>query len=330
MSPLLRFSFLIYIAFAARDYDYWCYGACDNPVNTTPHSGIILMGGGTDVDDAFKQQIKWSSCGDFLVLRASGTDAYNEYIYNLGCSNSVSTILIKNKNGANEQFVIDKINEAEAIFFAGGDQSTYLQLWEKSKLQTAVQNAITNRNVPVGGTSAGCDIQTYYIYSASNGSVYSDEALDNPYNKYMTFSDYFLTQMDNELFDSIVDTHFVTRDRFGRLFTFVGRLRTDHNGENIRGIGINEQTAIAIDLTSQVGVLLGPTITSEAYIILPDHNPSVCKPNTPLTYQNVTVQKLTAKAGDTFNFKTWTGGRSSQKYTVSAVKGRILGDPYNP
>lgn len=77
------------------------------------------MGGGTDVDAAFRQQITWSDCGDFLVIRATGTDAYNDYIMSLGCANSASTLLIDNINGANDDFVINKINEAEAIFFAG-------------------------------------------------------------------------------------------------------------------------------------------------------------------------------------------------------------------
>ena len=36
-----------------QNYEYWCAGNCDKPVNTNPHSGLILMGGGTDVDAAF-------------------------------------------------------------------------------------------------------------------------------------------------------------------------------------------------------------------------------------------------------------------------------------
>ena len=33
------------------------------------------MGGGTDVDAAFEQHLEWADGGDFLVIRASGTDA---------------------------------------------------------------------------------------------------------------------------------------------------------------------------------------------------------------------------------------------------------------
>jgi hypothetical protein len=49
------------------NYTYWCIGSCDRDASVTPHPGLILMGGGTDVDSAFQQHIKWSAGGDFLV-----------------------------------------------------------------------------------------------------------------------------------------------------------------------------------------------------------------------------------------------------------------------
>jgi hypothetical protein len=45
--------------------------------------GSVLMGGGTDVDAAFQWQIDHAGGGDFLVLRESGTDAYNDYIWDV-------------------------------------------------------------------------------------------------------------------------------------------------------------------------------------------------------------------------------------------------------
>jgi hypothetical protein len=44
------------------------------------------MGGGTDVDAGFRWMLPRCNGGNFVVIRASGTDAYNEYIYNLGTS----------------------------------------------------------------------------------------------------------------------------------------------------------------------------------------------------------------------------------------------------
>ena len=130
------------VSIIKQDYEYWCIGNCNSfRRNTNPHPGIIIMGGSTDVDDAFRQQITWSDCGDFLIIRASGSNGYNSYIYNLGCSSSVRTILINNRNGANNEFVINLINNSSAIFFAGGDQGKYIQDWMNTNLQIAIQNA---------------------------------------------------------------------------------------------------------------------------------------------------------------------------------------------
>jgi len=315
------------------DYEYWCTGNCDRDVKTTPHPGIILMGGGTDVDEAFVQQIKWSDCGDFLVIRADRDKAYDKYVYDLSCANSAATLYIKNKNGANDDYVVQKVNDAEAIFFAGGDQTTYLEDWKGTKMQTAIQNAINNRNVPIGGTSAGCDVQSYWVYAASNGSATSEECLLNPFNQYMTFATHLVTQKYNLLNNTVIDTHFVTRARFGRLLAFVARLRTSTDigsvGYPIRGIGINEQSAFAIDLETLKGRLLGPDKDgSEAYIIFPDEDPEICERLHPLTYQNVTVQKLRAFYNDTYDFGKWSGGRSSLLYNVSVVAGVEQQNPY--
>ena len=53
-------------------------------VNTAVSAGTVLMGGGADVDAAFTWMIDKSGGGDFVVIRATGTDAYNSYIYGLG------------------------------------------------------------------------------------------------------------------------------------------------------------------------------------------------------------------------------------------------------
>eukprot|EP00824_Muranothrix_gubernata_P010332 TRINITY_DN23295_c0_g1_i2.p3 TRINITY_DN23295_c0_g1~~TRINITY_DN23295_c0_g1_i2.p3 ORF type:complete len:118 (-),score=16.90 TRINITY_DN23295_c0_g1_i2:43-396(-) len=60
-------------------YTFYCTGDCDRDVVTDSRPGLVLMGGGTDVDDAFRWAVDQSDDGDFLVLRATGTDAYDEY-----------------------------------------------------------------------------------------------------------------------------------------------------------------------------------------------------------------------------------------------------------
>jgi|GEM_PF-4569954 len=61
-------------------YKYYCTGNQED-VNVTMGPVFVLMGGGSDIDEAFQGMIQRSGSGsgggDFVVIRASGTDAYN-------------------------------------------------------------------------------------------------------------------------------------------------------------------------------------------------------------------------------------------------------------
>src|SRR5437868_1453217 len=129
-------------AFAAKKYSYFRVGNA-NDITTTTTPGTVLMGGGTDVDAAFQWMCQLSGNGDFLVIRATGTDAYNPYIQQL-CpgENSVSTLIVPNAAAAADPFVVSTIQNAEALWIAGGDQSDYINFWKGSPLQTAVNALI--------------------------------------------------------------------------------------------------------------------------------------------------------------------------------------------
>jgi hypothetical protein len=87
-------------ASAAKKYSYFRVGNANN-INTSTTPGTVLMGGGTDVDAAFQWMCQKSGNGDFLVIRATGTDAYNPYIQQL-CpnENSVATLIISKPGGS--------------------------------------------------------------------------------------------------------------------------------------------------------------------------------------------------------------------------------------
>src|SRR6266851_7377585 len=83
---LLLFVFCSFFpAFAAKQYSYFRVGN-PNDVTTATTAGTALEGGGTDVDAVYQWMCARSGNGDFLVIRATGTDAYNPYIQQL-CPN---------------------------------------------------------------------------------------------------------------------------------------------------------------------------------------------------------------------------------------------------
>src|SRR5881628_1243653 len=126
-----------------------------------------------------------SGGGDFLVIRATGTDAYNPYIQQL-CpnENSVATMIIPNRDMASDPFVISTIQNAEALWIAGGDQSNYINFWKGTPVETEL-NALIARGVPIGGTSAGMNVLTQFVYSAlASQGVTSSQALADPFTRY--------------------------------------------------------------------------------------------------------------------------------------------------
>jgi cyanophycinase len=211
-------------AFAAKQYSYFRVGN-PNDVTASTSPGTVLMGGGTDVDAAFQWMCSLSGNGDFLVIRATGTDAYNPYIQQL-CpnENSVSTLIIPNSAAASDPFVINAIQSAEALWIAGGDQSNYINYWKGTSLQDAM-NALIAR-APIGGTSAGMNVLTEFIYSAlASQGVTSSQALADPFTRYITLDRDFANV--SALAGIIGDPHFVTRDRMGRDLAFMCRIYTN-------------------------------------------------------------------------------------------------------
>jgi cyanophycinase len=284
--------------------------------------GIVLMGGGTDVDAAFQWMCDRAVGGDFLIIRATGTDAYNPYVQTL-CPgvNSVATLIVPTAAGANDPFVAATINAAEAIWIAGGDQSDYVTTWKGTKLQAALQGAIS-RDVPVGGTSAGMMVLTEFVYSAlANQGVTSTQALANPYNKYITLDQDFVNLP--ALQNSIGDTHFVTRDRMGRTLAFMCRIAKNGWSLKPRAIALDEQTALLID-TREDATVVG---SGAAYFLQAPGPATTCEPSTPLTYTGISVYKATT--GDSFSLGSSWSGRGGSSYTVSAINGVMsssLGD----
>lgn len=298
------------VAAGKTGYEYYVVGNSEDVVNSTS-AGTLLMGGGTDVDAAFQWMIGKSGGGDFVVIRATGTDAYNPYISNLGTVDSVETVIIKTRAAASDPFVLDKINKAEALFIAGGDQYDYVKFWKGTPVEDAIHNLLA-RNIPVGGTSAGLAILSEFVFSAANGTVDSSTALGNPYGRRITLERDFLAIPN--LSSTITDSHFVTRDRIGRLATFLARIVQDGWAVQAKGIGIDEQTALAVDANGNVSVLG----FGSAYFLRTPGAPQVCTIKTALTYRDISVYRLNGFA--TFNLASWSGSGGTA-YSITAEAG---------
>ena len=86
----------------------------------------------------------------------------------------------------------------------------------------------------------------------------------------------------------------VTRDRMGRLFSFVARVMQDVAVPAVsmfHGLGVDEHTALLLDITTGDASAVG---VGTAYVCEANHKAQICKSGTSLTYQGSVRDSLSA------------------------------------
>lgn len=282
-----------------------------------------LGGGSTDVDAAIQWMIDQvrgcTSCStkiDVVILRSSGSNGYNDYIYAMNGVDSVETLVITSARDSNTTAVEDTIRKAEVVFFAGGDQCNYVNYFKGTRVETAVESVYA-RGGGVGGTSAGTAILGQFVYDGCGGSAVSADALANPYHRTITFTYDFFNFANFQ--GTITDSHFVPRDRMGRTMAFIARQIKDGKASSALGVAVNEVTSVVVDRNGLATVMGdGP-----AYFVLGDHMPEVCQSGSPLTFSNYKIWKV--PSGGTFDLRTRP---TSGYYLRSVSNGVISSNPY--
>ena len=241
---------------ASANYESWHTGSTKDFVPdsaTSPRGGLLLSGGGGDVEDAWRWFVACARGGDIVVLRASGGDGYQNYLYNtIGGINSVTSIKFINAAASSDPAVLGRIAAAEGIFLAGGDQALYVKYWKDTPVGAAL-NAHIAAGKPLGGSSAGLAVLGEFYYSALHDSVTSEQALKNTFDPNITLGTGFIKAPI--LSGVITDSHFMPRKRLGRLMTFLARLQIDNPAApRLVGLGVDEGTALCVepDATSSV------------------------------------------------------------------------------
>lgn len=253
-SPVLLLLAIVLVArgLASPAFETWRLGPESDakPSSGSIRPGVLLAGGGGDIDEAFLWFRDLCGGGDVVVLRASGGDGYQEYLFKeIGGFASVTTLLLNEASAARDPEVLRLLGGAEGVFIAGGDQARYIRDWVGTPLQAVLQ-AHVDEGKPIGGTSAGLAVLGGWSFHALGDTITSPEALENPRDTRITIGRGLVI---HPLLSSVLtDSHFSERERMGRLCAF---LSTAHQigARSVRGLGIDEATAVCLDGRTGLG-----------------------------------------------------------------------------
>ena len=324
----------------AQNYTSYFTGNEEN-IDVDPEFGICLMGGAGESDAGMAWFLERANGGDVVVIRTSGSDGYNNYMYSdLGVTvNSVETIVFDEPEAATDPYVVDKLNNAEAIWMAGGNQATYISYWKDTPVEDAINNLLNEIGGPVGGISAGTAIMGQGYFGAVAGTITQEEALANPFDNQLILGwDDFIDAPFMENVIAETHTNDPDRIRYGRIFTFMARLGFD---QGIRPLGMapNEYCAIAIDengLARSFGEF--PDFDDDfVYFLQPNcegpQGPEIIEENTPLTWDRsneaVKVYKVPATIGgeNYFDLNDWNSGDGGEWENWYAINGELSREP---
>ncbi|HEV7230677.1 MAG TPA: cyanophycinase [Bacteroidia bacterium] len=218
-----------------------------------PKGKLISIGGsedkGTGIEPNFTQKASLNFF-EFGILKRilsemKGSDSYVEVITTasvipeevgenyiqafgkLGCT-KVGVIHIKNREDALIPEYMDRIRKADGVMFTGGNQLRLSMIFGGTDFLKTLSERYMNENFVIAGTSAGAMAMsnTMIYQGSSTGALQKGEVK-------ITTGLAFIK-------DVIIDSHFVTRGRFGRLAQAVA------SNPGCIGIGLGEDTGVLI------------------------------------------------------------------------------------
>lgn len=153
-------------------------------------------------------------------------DAYQKVFKKLGVAEA-QMVDVSRRKDAHDPQALEIIEQATGIFFTGGDQLHITSLMGGTRMQELIRKKYEEGAI-IGGTSAGAAMM-------SNSMIIRGESNCSP-----RFGGMDIGPGMDFLRDTMIDTHFSQRGRFGRLLTAIA-----HYPQDI-GFGIDENTALVV------------------------------------------------------------------------------------
>jgi cyanophycinase len=139
------------------------------------------------------------------------------------------------KHDVNDKKWVDSLVGAKLIYILGGDQSRFMKSVLNTPVYTAIHKAYQN-GATIAGTSAGAAVMSKYMIT---GKQLLDTVYKETFNKLWDKNIEF-TQGMGLLENTIIDQHFLKRNRYNRLISALAA------HPDLVCVGIDESTAIIV------------------------------------------------------------------------------------
>jgi len=264
-----------------------------------PKGKLISIGGSEDKGSAIEPHFEPKAHSHFfefgilkrILLEMNGIDSQIEIITTasvipeevgenyilafskLGCK-KIGVIHIKNREDTLKPEYIERIKKADGVMFTGGNQLRLSMIFGGSEFLKILTYRYLNEDFVISGTSAGAMAMsnTMIFQGSSTGALLKGEVK--------------ITTGLALIKDVIIDTHFVTRGRFGRLAQAV----TCNPG--CIGIGLGDDTGVLITEGNKMEAIgSGLVLIFDGYAIRYSNIADV-KDGTPISIENLVVHVM--------------------------------------
>jgi cyanophycinase len=211
---------------------------------------LVIIGGGDKPDYVLQKIIDFAGGNDakIIVIPNASSVPIESAEYNvdeftkMGCVNI--SYLYCNREEADQDSIIKKLDGVTGIFFGGGDQAFLTRDLLGTKLLDAIKNIYENGGV-ISGTSAGAAVMSHVMITGNE--LKNNDSTDI----FITIERGNVENIEGFGFlnTSIIDQHFIKRKRLNRLISMV------LENPDLIGIGIDEATSIIVNPDNTFEVL---------------------------------------------------------------------------
>jgi len=199
-------------------------------------------------------------------------------------ANNVSVMNIQAREVANNKNIVKRAEEADVIWFTGGNQLRLTSILGGTEFITTLSRRYNEDKLLIAGTSAGAAASSdTMIYQGS-----SKEALLKG-SVQITGGFGFIKKV-------IVDTHFVKRGRIGRLIQAVA------SNPSMLGIGLGEDTGLLITEGTNMEAIGSGLVMIVDGKQIKNTNITEIPIGSPISIENIIVQVMSL--GDTYDLIT--------------------------